>query len=56
MESPEHLGRHRWKVQRAISWLFGYRRLTIRHEHKGRHFLAFLGLAAVMTCYKKIAT
>ncbi|MFG3126537.1 transposase [Streptomyces tendae] len=56
VESPERLGRHRWNVQRAISWLFEYRRLTIRYERKGKRFLAFLGLAAVMTCYKKIAT
>ncbi|KOT34617.1 transposase, partial [Streptomyces caelestis] len=24
-------------------------------ERKGSHFLAFLGLAAVLTCYKKLA-
>nr|WP_240981943.1 MULTISPECIES: IS5 family transposase [unclassified Streptomyces] len=55
MESSERLGRHRWKIERAISWLFGHRRLTVRYERKGSHFLAFLGLAAVMTCYKKLA-
>ncbi|MFF1511207.1 transposase [Streptomyces sp. NPDC058326] len=54
VESSERLGRHRWKIERSISWLFGYRRLTIRYERKGSHFLAFLGLAAVMTCYKKL--
>ncbi|MFF9764989.1 IS5/IS1182 family transposase, partial [Streptomyces caelestis] len=30
-------------------------RLTVRYERKGSHFLAFLGLAAVLTCYKKLA-
>ncbi|WP_106970204.1 MULTISPECIES: IS5 family transposase [Streptomyces] len=55
VESSERLGRHRWKVERSISWLLGYRRLTVRYERKGSRFLAFLGLAAVMTCYKKIA-
>ncbi|MEU9141060.1 hypothetical protein AB0D33_34825 [Streptomyces sp. NPDC048404] len=35
--------------------IFGYRRLTARHERKGGHFLAFLGLAAVMTCYKRLS-
>jgi hypothetical protein len=49
------LGRHRWKIERSISWLFGYRHLTVRYERKGSHFLAFLGLAAVMTCYKKLS-
>ncbi|GAA3827637.1 transposase [Streptomyces phyllanthi] len=32
-----------------------YRRLTVRYERKGSHFLAFLGLAAALTCYKKLA-
>lgn len=24
IESGERLGRHRWKIERSISWLFGY--------------------------------
>ncbi|WP_427164160.1 IS5 family transposase [Streptomyces sp. C1-1] len=55
IESGERLGRHRWKIERSIAWLFGNRRLTIRYERKGSHFLAFLGLAAALTCYKKLA-
>jgi hypothetical protein len=55
IESPERLGRHRRKIERSIAWLFGYRRLTVRYERKGSHFLAFLGLAAMLTCYKKLA-
>ncbi|MFJ4342760.1 transposase [Streptomyces sp. NPDC088915] len=31
------------------------RRLTIRYERKGNHSLAFLGLAAALTCYKRLA-
>ncbi|MBP2049891.1 hypothetical protein J2Z21_002827 [Streptomyces griseochromogenes] len=42
-------------IERSIAWLFGYRRLTVRYERKGSHFLAFLGLAAALTCYKKLA-
>ncbi|MFD4796266.1 transposase [Streptomyces anulatus] len=48
----ERLGRHRWKIERSISWLFGYRRLTVRYEREGSHFLAFIGLAATLICYK----
>nr|WP_212732811.1 IS5 family transposase [Streptomyces sp. TP-A0874] len=55
IESGERLGRHRWKIEWSIAWLFGYRRLTVRYERKGNHFLAFLGLAAALTCYKKLA-
>jgi transposase len=54
IESAERLGRHRWKIERSIAWLLGYRRLTMRYERKGSHFLAFLGLAAILTCYKKL--
>ncbi|MFE5594211.1 transposase [Streptomyces sp. NPDC056549] len=56
MVSSERLGRHQWKIERSISWLFGYRRLTVRYERKGSHFLAFLGLVTAIACYKKITT
>ncbi|MGJ3561188.1 IS5 family transposase [Streptomyces sp. INA 01156] len=56
VESGERLGRHRWKIERSVSQLFGYRRLTVRYERKdSSHFLAFLGLSAALTCYKKLA-
>ena len=54
IESSERLGRHRWKIERSISWAFGYRRLTIRYERKPSHYLAFLTLGAAITCYKKL--
>lgn len=54
-ETSTRLGRHRWKIERTIAWTFGYRRLTIRYERESSHFLAFLGLAAALTCYKKLA-
>jgi transposase len=54
IESSEHLGRHRWVIERSIAWLFGYRRLTIRYERHGYLFCAFLTLAAALTCYKKL--
>ncbi|WP_112108773.1 IS5 family transposase, partial [Frankia sp. Ea1.12] len=56
IESSEKLGRHRWKVERTIAWLGGYRRLTIRYERNGHNFLGFLALAATLTCWKKLAT
>ncbi|MFH8803825.1 transposase [Streptomyces sp. NPDC017936] len=54
-EPSERLGRYRWKTERSITWLFGYRRPTVRYEGKRSRFLAFLGLAATLTCYKKLA-
>ena len=55
IERNDRLGRHRWRIERTISWLFGYRRLTIRYERKANHFAAFLSLAATLTCYKRLA-
>ncbi|MFG3409162.1 transposase [Streptomyces sp. NPDC048142] len=45
IEAGERFGRRRWKIERSISWLFGYRRPTVRYERKGSHFVAFLSLA-----------
>jgi transposase len=54
IESSEKLGRHRWVTERTIAWLTGYRRLTLRYERNASNFLAFITLAATMTCYKKL--
>ncbi|NIJ11160.1 transposase [Saccharomonospora amisosensis] len=53
IESAEKLGKHRWVIERTIAWLTGCRRLTLRYERKAAHFLAFLQLAAAVTCWKK---
>ncbi|WP_406734032.1 hypothetical protein [Streptomyces sp. NBC_01794] len=44
-------GRHRWGVKRAVSWLNGCRCLHRRYERKAEDFLAFVGIASVLTCY-----
>lgn len=46
-------------VQAAVSgdptsWLSGYRRLSPRYERDLRNYLAFLGLAATLCCYKRL--
>lgn len=56
VDTDERLGRHRWKVERTIAWLTGYRRLTVHYERKAEHFTAFLSLAATLTCWKRLAT
>jgi transposase len=55
IEVSDRLGRHRWVIERTLAWLTGYRRLTLRYERNASHFLAFLTLAATITCYKKLA-
>ncbi|MFJ3205903.1 hypothetical protein [Streptomyces sp. NPDC086989] len=43
-------GLERWAVERTGSWLAGCRRLHHRYERKAEHFLAFVGVAAVLIC------
>jgi transposase len=54
VESRERLGRHRWVIERTMAWLTGYRRLSPRYERHSRNYLAFLGLAAALCCYKRL--
>ncbi len=54
IESSERLGRRRWVIERTMSWLSGYRRLSPRYERNCRNYLGFLGLAAAMCCYKRL--
>ncbi len=50
IDSSEKLGRHRWVVERTLSWLSKYRRLTIRYEHRADIHLAFLHLGCSLIC------
>ncbi|MFF7073156.1 IS5 family transposase [Streptomyces pseudovenezuelae] len=54
VESSQRLGRHRWVVERTVSWLAGCRRLHRRYERKSEHFLAFAGIAATLICYRRL--
>lgn len=53
IESSQRLGRHRWTVERTVAWLSGCRRLHRRYERRAEHFLAFAGIAATLTCYRR---
>ncbi|GAA2971706.1 hypothetical protein GCM10010446_65470 [Streptomyces enissocaesilis] len=53
IESSERLGRRRRVIERTMSWLTGYRRLNHRYEQHPGNYLAFLGLAAAICCYKR---
>lgn len=54
VESSARLGRHRWVVERTVSWLAGCRRLHRRYERKPEHFLAFVGIAAALICHRRL--
>ena len=53
IEPSGRLGRHRWVVERTMSWLNGCRRLHRRHERTADHFLAFAGIACTLICYRR---
>ncbi|MGH3389457.1 MAG: IS5 family transposase [Actinomadura sp.] len=52
LEPSHRLGRHRWVVERTVSWLAGCRRLHRRYERKAEHFLALVGIAAALICHR----
>ncbi|MFI5555793.1 IS5 family transposase [Streptomyces sp. NPDC051738] len=54
IESSRRLGRHRWVVERTVSWLSGCRRLHRRYERKPEHFLAFTAIAATLICHRRL--
>jgi transposase len=56
IESSQRLGRHRWVVERTVSWLTGCRRLHRRYERKAKHFLAFVALATTFICHRRLVS
>lgn len=53
IDSSERLGRRRWVIERTMSWLTGCRRLNHRYERQPGNYLALLGLASALCCYKR---
>lgn len=54
VESSTRLGRHRWVVERTMSWLGNYRRLARRYDRNPAHFHAFAVIACAMICYRRL--
>jgi len=52
IESSERLGRHRWVVERTLSWIARCRRLIVRYERRDDVHLAFLVLACAAICFR----
>jgi len=51
VDSSERLGRHRWVVERTLSWLNRYRRLKVRYEQRADIHQAFLDLGCAQICW-----
>lgn len=50
IESSERLGRHRWVVERTLSWFNRFRRLRIRYERRDDIHLSLLRIGAALIC------
>jgi IS5 family transposase len=54
VDSSERLGRHRWVVERTLSWLNRYRRLKVRYERRGDIHQALLDLGCALICWRYV--
>jgi IS5 family transposase len=54
IESSTRLGRHRWKVERALSWLSYWRRLQVRWDRDAGRWFAFVLVACAVVCFNRL--
>jgi hypothetical protein len=52
VESSECLSRFRLIVERTLSWLNRFRRLTVRYERRADIHHAFLSLGCALICWR----
>lgn len=51
IDAGTRLGRHRWVVERTLSWLHRNRRRTVRYERRADIHQAFLSLSCALNCW-----
>lgn len=54
IEDKTHLGRHRWAVERTISWLLRFKRLGIRYDRTEATLVPLLLLATTLTNLRRL--
>jgi transposase len=54
IESSARLGRHRWRVERSLSWLSCFRRLQVRWDRYSGRFFAFVLVACAVVCFGRL--
>jgi transposase len=54
IESSVWLGRHRWKVERSLSWLSCWRRLQVRWDRDSGRWFAFVLVACAVVCFNRL--
>ena len=52
---PDLVGyRERWHVERTFAWLGSFRRVLVRYERSSALYLAFVTLAAIVVCLRRV--
>jgi hypothetical protein len=54
IESSTRLGRHRWRIERALSWLSCFRRLQVRWDRDAGRWFAFVLVACAVVCFNRL--
>ena len=54
IESSARLGRHRWRVERSLSWLSCWRRLQVRWDRDAGRWFAFVLVACAVVCFNRL--
>jgi hypothetical protein len=54
IESSTRLGRHRWKVERSLSWLSCFRRLLVGWDRCSGRWFAFVLVACALVCFNRL--
>ena len=53
VESSSRLGRHRWRIERTLSWLSCYWRLGVRWDRGSERWFAFVLLPCALVCFNR---
>ncbi len=54
VESKERLGKHRWVIERTMSWFLAYRKLATRYDRTATTVLGLAALAITITCARRL--
>jgi len=54
-EHGSGLGKYRWVVEAAFSWLFQHRRLRVRYEKRDDIHQAFLNIGCLLICWNRVS-
>lgn len=54
IEPSQRLGRHRWRVERALSWVSCFRRLQVRWDRGSGRWFAFVLVACALVCFNRL--